>query len=87
MAKRKGKDAKGELTLDDLVKLAESTDFDPDILDGDLEDAADDERELILENVRSEGVRGRLEFLYQHGFTLARLEEVIRKKNADPFAD
>jgi hypothetical protein len=89
--KRKPKVAAKEKPLDhslaDLVELAEATGFDPDILDEELEAAADDERDMILENVRSESLHRRLEFLYFHGYALGRLEEIIKKKNTDPFAD
>lgn len=83
MAKRK----KAGLTIADLVTLAEETGFDPEILAEDLEEAADLERDLTLEGVRESDLREQLMFLWRNGWELGRLEEIIRKKSADPFAD
>ena len=76
MAKRK---TKGGPSLDDLVKLASELKLPEGAFDGDLRDAADDEANLIYDNVKEEALYEQLEFLHMHGFQLGRLEELIRE--------
>lgn len=65
------------LTLSKLCKIAEEIGLPEGVFDGDLEDACDDEAELMKENIKSDTLYEQLEFLYLHGFQLNRLEQMI----------
>jgi len=80
---RRKKEPTTDETIGILVKLAESNGFDPEILDGEIRSAAEDEAELIYENTKSESLRRQLEFLFFHGYALGRLREIITNKSTD----
>lgn len=65
--------------LFDLEELYHALGVEGDALLGEVEDAAEVEAALIVENIMSESVFERLKFLYLHGYELGRLEEIIRE--------
>lgn len=81
------KPKKHEMTVDELVAFATETKLDLEVFDNCVEDAADSERDLIVENVKSEGLRGIIEFLWTHGYQPGRIEEIIRNGSDDLASD
>lgn len=76
MAKKR---QKGELSVEKLAELFDNLSVPENALQGDLRDAADSEADLIYDDVKNENVEEQIQFLYLHGFGLARLEEIIRE--------
>lgn len=72
-----------EPTYQSLAKLAADLGMPDGALDGDLQDAADEEAQLIYELIKDESLEDQLEFLYLHGFQMGRLEEIIREYAAE----
>ncbi len=79
MAKRKKPEPKAVPSIDELVSLAKKVGLPAGAFDGDLEDACDDEAEIMKENVKSESLGEQLQFLHMHGYQLGRLAELIRE--------
>ncbi len=69
--------------LKELAELAGKLNLADDALDGDLRDAADEEANLIYDNIKDAVMLEKLEFLYMHGYQLGRLREIIEELAAE----
>lgn len=87
MGRKKVKEAEktNQERLEDLSQLWGKLNLPDDAFNGDLRDAADEEADLIYENIKESVALEKLEFLYIHGWEIGRLEQMVRewKKEED----
>jgi hypothetical protein len=65
-------------TLEDLAELAGRLNIPDDHLDGELEDAAESDMRLTLKRLQEAVWLDKLEYLYERGYQLGRLRELIQ---------
>ncbi len=63
--------------IEDLVELWQKRNLPDGALEDDLQDACNDEAELIMENMRSESLFEQLKFLHMHGYGIEEIKELI----------
>lgn len=78
MAKKKQPEKTSQETLEDLAELAGRLNLEDDHLDGEIEDAAEADKQLTLEHLQEAVWLEKLEYLYARGYQLGRLRELIQ---------